>query len=227
MAGDREAGTVTAGSLRPPFLTVVAKHPSGSERQSDDPRTPRPDRAGRDTDWSILMARVQDGDGTAYRRLLQEITPYLRSLAGRRHRDPGDVEDAVQDILLTLHVLRHTYDPLRPFGPWIVAIANRRLIDRLRRQSRLRTRETPLTAAHDAFAAAPSRAEDACDRNRIEAAVDSLPSGQRQAIRMLKLREMSLREASVASGSSVTSLKVATHRGLKALRRLLSDRSET
>ena len=30
----------------------------------------------RDVDWSILMARAQEGDGAAYHRLLQEITPY-------------------------------------------------------------------------------------------------------------------------------------------------------
>src|SRR5258708_35732958 len=90
----------------------------------------------RDVDWSILMARAQEGDRAAYHRLLQEITPYLRSLAARRHRDPNDIEDAVQDVLLTVHSIRQTYDPARPFAPWLVAIANRRFIDRLRRQGR-------------------------------------------------------------------------------------------
>src|SRR5260370_39575501 len=43
----------------------------------------------RDVDWSILMARAQDGDGAPYHRLLQDVVPYLRSLAPRRHRDPS------------------------------------------------------------------------------------------------------------------------------------------
>ena len=59
-------------------------------------------------EWSILMARAQDGDGGAYRRLLEEVTPYLCSLAASRHRDPSDAEDAVQDILLTIHAVRQT-----------------------------------------------------------------------------------------------------------------------
>src|SRR5712692_8653202 len=105
----------------------------------------------RDVDWSILMARAQDGDGAAYHRLLQDIVPYLCSLAARQHRDPNDVEDAVQDILLTIHSIRQTYDPARPFGPWLVTIANRRLVDRLRLQGRLRSRETALTAEHETF----------------------------------------------------------------------------
>lgn len=59
-------------------------------------------------DWTILMARAQDGDAAAYLRLLEEITPYLRSRTARYLRDPGDIEDTVQDILLTVHSVRQT-----------------------------------------------------------------------------------------------------------------------
>src|SRR5258708_36613536 len=83
----------------------------------------------RDVDWSILMARAQDGDGAAYHRLLQDIVPYLRSLASRRHRGPNDVEAAVQDILLTIHSIRQTYHPGPPFGPWLVTLPNLPVID--------------------------------------------------------------------------------------------------
>lgn len=180
----------------------------------------------RDIDWSILMARAQQGDGAAYRCLLEAVTPYLRSLAVRCHRDPHDVEDAVQDVLLTVHAIRHTYDPGRPFGPWLTAIANRRLIDRLRRQGRLRSRETALTSEHETFAARQANmGEEASDRRALETAVESLPPGQRQAIRLLKLKEMSLKEAAAATGTSVASLKVATHRALKNLRRMLAGGS--
>ena len=187
------------------------------------------DQAGpviRDVDWSILMARAQDGDGAAYRRLLQDIVPYLRSLAARRHRDPNDVEDAVQDILLTIHAIRQTYDPARPFGPWLVTIANRRFIDRLRRQGRVRAQETPLTTEHETFSEARANQEESTGRRELEGAIDNLPPRQRQAIRLLKLKEMSLKEAAVASGMSITSLKVNTHRAMKSLRKMLGDRSE-
>ncbi|UTD30081.1 RNA polymerase subunit sigma [Bradyrhizobium sp. WD16] len=172
------------------------------------------------------MARAQDGDTAAYRRLLEEVTPYLRSLAARRHRDPNDIEDAVQDILLTIHSIRQTYDPSRPFGPWLVAIANRRLVDRLRRQGRTSARETELTADHEAIAGLSANLEEGADRHELERAVDNLPPVQRQAVRLLKLEEMSLKEAAAASGLSVASLKTNTHRALKNLRKMLNDRSE-
>jgi RNA polymerase sigma-70 factor (ECF subfamily) len=180
----------------------------------------------RDVDWAILMARAQDGDRGAYHRLLQEIAPYLRALAARRHRDPNDAEDAVQDILLTIHCIRHTYDPARPFGPWLVTIANRRFIDRLRRQGRIRARETPLTAEHETFSGPRANLGESTDRHELEGAIAKLPPRQQQAIRLLKLKEMSLKEATVASGLSITSLKVNTHRALKSLRKMLVDRSE-
>ena len=178
-------------------------------------------------DWSGLMARGQDGDAAAYIRLLKSITPFLRTLAAQRHRDPSDIEDAVQDILLAVHSIRHTYDPARPFGPWLVAIANRRLIDRLRQQGRKRARETPLTDEHDRVAAPCVNADGASVQHELNGAIDRLPLRQRQAILLLKLREMSLKEAALVSGMTVAALKVATHRALKSLEKILADRSST
>lgn len=182
--------------------------------------------APRDPDWAILMARAQDGDRAAYRRLLEEIAPYLRVLATRRHRDPQDIEDAVQDVLLTVHSIRRTYDPTRPFGPWLVTIANRRFIDRLRSQGRRRNRETPLMPEHEIVLAAQTNFDEGPDRQELERAIDDLPPMQRQAVRLLKLREMSLREASMVSGMSIASLKVNVHRAVKSLRKMLGDRIE-
>jgi RNA polymerase sigma factor (sigma-70 family) len=172
------------------------------------------------------MARAQDGDAAAYLRLLEEITPYLRSRTARYLRDPGDIEDTVQDILLTLHLVRQTYDPSRPFGPWLVGIANRRAFDRLRREGRRRLHEVPLASEHDTVAAADP-IDSSADRRHLEGAIGELPPAQQQAIRMLKLKEMSLKEPATASGMSIASLKVATHRALKNLRNMLLDRGES
>jgi RNA polymerase sigma-70 factor (ECF subfamily) len=194
-------------------------------KESDDTSKRAPADAG---DWSVLMARAQTGDGGAYRRLLHEIIPYLRALAASRHRDPSDVEDAIQDILLAVHSVRHTYDPNRPFGPWLTTIAKRRVVDRLRRQGRHRAREAPLIAEDETFA--PHQANIGVgpfERYELEAAVENLPPGQRQAINLLKLQEKSLKEASAITGMSIAALKVATHRALKSLRKMLSKENES
>jgi RNA polymerase sigma factor (sigma-70 family) len=204
-------------------LTLVASSagtaPLGGERNTSRAR-----------DWSGLMARAQDGDRHAYRALLEDMTPYLRALAARCFKEPSDAEDAVQDVLLTVHAVRHTYDPGRPFGPWLVAIANRRIIDRLRRHIRARSREIELSPEHETFSgdAANFQFEDAsADQAALHAAIATLSPDQRLAINLLKLKEMSLKEAALASGRSVSALKVATHRAIKSLRKRLRQSSET
>ena len=201
-----------------PDLTLVADAAPNSATHS---RSGEGGRATRELDWSIYMARAQGGDREAYRRLLEDVTPYLRSIAARHFQNSGDIEDTVQEVLLTVHAIRHTYDPARPFGPWLVAIANRRVVDGLRRQGRSRAREVALDIEHETFAAPQANlAETASDGRVLREAVDELPPGQRDAIRMLKLQEMSLKEAAAASGMSVAALKVATHRALKNLRKM-------
>ena len=208
----------------PPHLTLVKNEatPEGHEHGNDL----RSKSAVLDVDWSILMARGQAGDRDSYCRLLEQITPYLRSVAGKSHPNKSDVEDAVQDVLLTIHAVRATYDPSRPFGPWLLAIANRRIIDGLRRQGRRRLRETVLTADHDTIPMTQENVFDKVNRRKLDDALKSLAPGQRQAIELLKLKEMSLKEAAATTGLSITALKVTTHRALKNLRKTLNDEDE-
>jgi RNA polymerase sigma-70 factor (ECF subfamily) len=199
------------GHNRPAPLTLVG----GS--QADDPR-----RADGARDWSQLMVRAQDGDRQAYRSLLEDLTPYIRSIAARCFEQPSDVEDAVQDVLLTVHMVRHAYDPGRPFGPWLLAIANRRIIDRLRRETRQKAREIELASTHETFAEHETNLDEVIsDEAALKEAIERLPPDQRQAIKLLKLNEMTLKEAASASGRSIAALKVATHRAVKSLRKML------
>ena len=74
--------------------------------------------------WGQLMAGAQDGDREAYTRLLIETTPFLRSAIEQRLGNVWQAERALHDTLLSVHRLRHTYDPRRPIGRWLVAIAD-------------------------------------------------------------------------------------------------------
>lgn len=175
-----------------------------------------------DDEWAELMARAQEGDAPSYRRLLIAVTPYLRAIAARHHRDRSDVEDSLQDILLTVHAVRHTYDPKRPLKPWLLAIARRRIIDRLRAQGRRRARETYLSTEHETFSPLQTNLDEAePDMRALRDAVAKLPEGQRQAITMLKIQERSLKETAAATGMSIAALKIATHRAVRNLRKLL------
>lgn len=176
-------------------------------------------RATQEARWGGLLAQAQGGDARAYDTLLREITPRLRQLARARIRDAAEVEDAVQDALMTIHVLRHTYDPERPFGPWMTTIATRRAVDRLRRRGRGAGRETNIDDLPEAAAAVGPVAEERLAARNLRDAVAELPESQRTALRLAKLEDLSLAEASARSGLSVGALKVATHRAMRSLRR--------
>lgn len=174
-------------------------------------------------EWADLMRAAQDGDSAAYNRVLREIAPVIRRIIGGRMSSSADAEDVVQDVLLSLHTVRHTYDPDRPFLPWLMAIIRYRILDRLRRIGRRAVHEIVVDELPETFsgdAANTSESTLAVDE-ALERAIANLPLGQRLAIEMLKLKEMSLKEASVVSGMSISALKVATHRAIKALRMAL------
>lgn len=171
------------------------------------------------------MAAAQAGDARAYDRLLRAILPLLRAIARRRIANPAEAEDAVQDALLTIHTLRDSYDPARPIRPWLAAIAERRAIDRLRRHGRRGGRETPIDPWTETLAApATNTAEENLDAADLRRAIATLPPAQRSALRLAKLEDLSLAEASARSGMSVGALKVATHRAIRTLRRRFAEK---
>jgi len=183
-----------------------------------------------DQTLSAAMAAAQGGDREAYRRLLHACLPVVAGMARAQGVRPEAVDDVVQDVLLTIHRARATYDPARPFLPWLRAITQRRAIDGMRRAGR-RPREVHDPIAYETRAdggAAPDQGLDARDRARLLArAVASLPEGQRQAVEHLALGERSLDETAHLTGRSKGALKVNLHRALKALRRRLGPDSET
>jgi RNA polymerase sigma-70 factor (ECF subfamily) len=175
-----------------------------------------------------LMTAAQAGQEAAYECLLETITPILRRIV-QRHRGflrPDDVEDLVQDVLLSVHAVRMTYDPRQPFLPWLLAITRNRLADGARRYARTAAHEIVVEDLDVTFAAeAPNPLDEGYgDVGALHHAIGALPAGQRQAIELAKLQEMSLREASALSGMTVGALKVAAHRAIANLRRLLMNK---
>jgi RNA polymerase sigma factor (sigma-70 family) len=181
--------------------------------------------AAKDLRLAALMQAAQEGDRVAYAGLLHELVPMLQRLMRRRlgFLQPTDREDLVQDVLLSLHAARATFDPRRPFTPWLMSIAHHRMVDRARRHARLWANEVLVDEFADSIANEASAGSEYGDPEEVRAAVKGLPAGQRTAIELLKLRELSLREAADVSGMSVGALKVAAHRAIKSLRGALAQ----
>jgi len=186
------------------------------------------ERSEQDERLTALMRLGQDGDRGAYAAVLSEVAALSRQMVRRRFAflQPQDIEDLVQDVLLSVHAARSTYDPGRPFLPWLTAIARNRMADGARRYARRAANEVVSDRLPETFPGEETNTlvDRYGDSEALAQAMADLPPGQRQAIELVKLRELSLKEASAVSGMSVGALKVAVHRGIAALRRALTGR---
>lgn len=170
--------------------------------------------------WDALMAAAQGGDASAYNRLLSDVAVWLRRYYARR-LPPAMIDDAIQDTLIAVHQKRHTYDPSRPFGAWLAAIARYKWIDTLRS---LKAKPTEVL---DDDIAVPGHEEAITSAGSLERLLTTLKPSQSQVIRLVKLQGFSIDEASRATGQSATLVKVNIHRGLKRLTSLLRSKSDS
>ncbi len=172
------------------------------------------DRAER---WRSWMIAAQGGDRDAYERLLVDLLSFVRQIVLARTRDAAVADDVTQEVLLSIHSARHTYRPERPLVPWVRAIARNATVDWARR--RARRREVGLdVAAEPSGDSSPDR--EILSRG-LERALQSLPDAQRQAVVLLKLEGLSVKEAAARTGISEGALKLRAHRGYRALRDLI------
>ncbi|MFY8093702.1 MAG: sigma-70 family RNA polymerase sigma factor [Niveispirillum sp.] len=170
-------------------------------------------------DLGLLLVAAQDGDRASYAAFLRAVLPLIRAVGRGKLARPADLEDFVQDTLLAIHQALPTFQPGRPVGPWLGTIARNRLSDALRRTYRRRAVETEFDDGLADTVAQPEA--DTPPSIALGPLLSQLPERQRLAIDMLKVRGMSLKEASDASGVSIGALKVAVHRGIAGLRHLL------
>jgi RNA polymerase sigma-70 factor (ECF subfamily) len=167
--------------------------------------------------WRSWMIAAQAGDRDAYRRLLADLLPFVRRIVLARTGDGAAADDVTQEVLLSIHSARHTYRPERPLLPWVRAIARNASVDWAR--GRARRREVGLEAGVDA--PADSSPDRAILSRGLERALQSLPDAQREAVVLLKLEGLSVKEAAARIGISEGALKLRAHRGYRALRDLV------
>jgi RNA polymerase sigma factor (sigma-70 family) len=172
-----------------------------------------------DGDWNAMMVAAQSGNTMDYRRLLAEVGVWLHRYYTRR-LPPAMVDDTVQEVLLALHEKRHTYDPSKPFGPWLAAIARYKWIDRLRAMKTASMEELSgdLSVLDHGEAVQSARS--------LEVLLNMLKPAQAEVIRLVKLQGLSIEEAAARTGQTISLVKVNIHRGLSRLTALAQDQTD-
>jgi RNA polymerase sigma-70 factor (ECF subfamily) len=175
-------------------------------------------------EWTGLMRSAVAGDAAAYHRLLRAVTPVLRAAARQglaRAGQPVDQsEDIVQEILLAVHLKRHTWDVSAPFAPWLFAIARNKLIDALRR----RGRRVFVNIDDLAETIAGEPAAETVPANEVAAQLKSLPARQREVVQSIAVESASIKDTARKFAMSEGAVRVALHRGLASLTAKLREK---
>lgn len=163
---------------------------------------------------ATLLNASLAGDDKAYAAFLRKAAALLRGYVRRRTTQGGiDPEDVVQEALLAIHLKRHTWRTDSPVLPWLHAIARHKLIDAFRRRGRrvemdIGDFENDLSAPEE---------EDRLSDRELGRALDTLSPGQREVVSSISVDGRSIGETAAVLNMKETAVRVALHRGLKAL----------
>jgi RNA polymerase sigma-70 factor (ECF subfamily) len=166
-------------------------------------------------EWEKSLMAANAGDAVAYALFLQTVTPVLRGIVRAKASGLGeaDCEDVLQEILLAVHIKRHTWVSTAPVRPWLYAIARYKVIDALR--ARGRKIELPIEDLPDVLAA--EAGPDPTERADISKMIGMLDGRSATIIRKIALDGVSVADTGASLKMSEGAVRVALHRALKTL----------
>lgn len=169
---------------------------------------------------AALMKKSIAGNQRAYTDLLQETSRLLRPFLAKRLKFTNEVDDLLQEILISIHKARHTYDGNRPYTPWMYAIARFRLQDHLRAHySDQLHHSVDLSEVEDFLH--EDVTETTLSYESIAREVGKLPEKQAEILRLMHQEGYTAKEVAEKLGMNESAVKVAAHRAYKVLRQKL------
>jgi RNA polymerase sigma-70 factor (ECF subfamily) len=172
-----------------------------------------------------LIERMGAGDERALARFYDRWARAAYAVIVQMVRDPDDADDVLEDAFYQAWRQAARYEPGRgSVATWMLTIARSRALDCLRARRRLR--EEPLTAIVDGDAAAEGVvvdvAEVADQRERVAAAVRTLPAEQREVVELAYFKGLSQSEIAERTGQPLGTVKTRTRLAGEKLRERLS-----
>ncbi|HMC12778.1 MAG TPA: sigma-70 family RNA polymerase sigma factor [Gallionellaceae bacterium] len=171
-------------------------------------------------DLEELMRQSLEGDKRAYAELLRETVRFLRPFLSKRLSFDSEVEDLLQEILISIHKARHTHDGQRPYKPWVYAIAKFRLQDYLRMHYADQLRHAvDITELENNLHVDVT--ESAISYESISGEVHKLPEKQATILQLMHQDGYTAKEVAEKLGMTESAVKVSAHRAYKVLRQKL------
>ena len=174
--------------------------------------------------WARWAKKAQFGDKKAYTTLLRDIVPFIQSVLAGRLANQDWADDITQDILLSVHKSLHTYDPSRPFRPWLMSIITFRKTDYLRRYYRKRRHKSTGLDNPEFIEEHVTHSPHAGEWKDVQAQLQDLPDKQRKVIELMKIKGYTAKETAKKLDMSVSAVKVSAHRTMKKLTKAQGER---
>ncbi|MED7954565.1 RNA polymerase sigma factor [Streptomyces sp. BE303] len=181
-------------------------------------------------DLTEAVRAAQDGDEEAYRLLFRSVQPgllrYLGVLVGGRPEGAQDAEDIASEAWLQIaRDLRSFSGDGDGFRGWAATIARNRALDHLRSRRRRPVADLPFEylaelAAGDDTAGAALTAVGTSDALAL---IARLPRDQAEAVMLRVVMELDAESAARVLGKRSGSVRMAAHRGLRRLAKLLEQ----
>ena len=160
------------------------------------------------------------GDGPAYADFLSQLSPILRRVIGRKI-PMSDVEDVLQEVLISIHKARHTYDGKRPLMPWVMAITGFRMTDNLRKTySEMRHSQEDIADYENVLEAVT---ETPGENESINEMLDGVGQRERKILSLMHVEGYTASEVGSQLGMKESAVKVAAHRAIKKIRERLGN----
>jgi RNA polymerase sigma-70 factor (ECF subfamily) len=177
------------------------------------------DRRG-ERDLDLLLVHVARGDTEAFEAVYDRLVGPVYGVIRRVLRDPSQSEEVAQEVLLEVWRAAARFDPaVGGAATWVMTIAHRRAIDRVRSAAAAADREHKTTAEvhtpHDEVAEA---VEASLDRERVRRCLDGLTDVQRQAITLAYYGGHSYRQVSELLKVTLGAIKTRIRDGLIRMR---------
>lgn len=197
----------------------------GAQRRGT--RRARQRRARRSVSPTILQ-RIAAGDPDAVQQCIDEYGGLVWSVARRLLGNHSEAEDAVQDAFIELWKSAERYDPkLSSEKSFVVMVARRRIIDRLRKATRRIDTASVEDDIHEPASSEHVRIERGAEAAMAAEALETLNPDRRQVLELSIYQGMSHSEIAAAIDMPLGTVKSHITRGLAAVRDiLLSDQEE-
>lgn len=183
--------------------------------------TDRPEEVSSADRLQALLERVATGDQGAFSELYDQLVPRVLGLITRLLRDRAQSEEVTQEVFLEIWQTATRFDPNKGgAATWILTMAHRRAVDRVRASQSSRTRDTKIgirdfTPEYDNVS---ESVEVRIEHERVEKAMLRLTELQRQAVTLAYYGGYSHSEVAEMLSVPVGTVKTRLRDGMIRLR---------